>query len=325
MMYPTGRASNLSNQSFSPVNSRHRRLGFTLVELLVVIGIIALLISILLPALNRARNNANALACLSNLRTIGQMIGMYAVNNKQSLPYGYWDGIGPDGNEANSQTYNCFFTNSTPNSSDWQLLLMGNVMHAGGTTVSDLAPNLATVQKVFTCPNADPELATTLGSLSTMKTERKLHYSSHPRLMPRLDDRVQGTLLRPYKFGSIRNSSEIIMIFDASQIWDTGNGNAYPVATGLDQNGLYRNDTQAGRKWNYLINDGSIDMSPAIYTPNKDWATAAPQGSTDVRWRHGRGDLANFLFADGHSDSIRLKKNVNSDIRLRNVYVNLQK
>ena len=75
-------------------HSRKSR-GFTLVELLVVIGIIALLISILLPSLNRAREQANRIKCASNLRQIGQSIQIYANENKGAFPRTYFDAANP--------------------------------------------------------------------------------------------------------------------------------------------------------------------------------------------------------------------------------------
>jgi len=65
---------------------RTRRTAFTLVELLVVIGIIAILVGILLPTLNRARESARRVACASNLRQLANAFMMYTGENKGWFP-----------------------------------------------------------------------------------------------------------------------------------------------------------------------------------------------------------------------------------------------
>lgn len=71
---------------------RSTRAGFTLVELLVVIGIIGVLIAILVPALSVARDASYRTKCLSNLRELGAGFQMYATQYKDRIPLGYWSG-----------------------------------------------------------------------------------------------------------------------------------------------------------------------------------------------------------------------------------------
>lgn len=109
-----------------------RRQAFTLVELLVVIGIIALLISILLPALTKARESSNRTVCLSNLRQLGTALREYAIRYNDQVPVGF----------INNQKMWNYLANYSRNSGS-TVILLGLLNET----------KLLTAPKTFYCPS----------------------------------------------------------------------------------------------------------------------------------------------------------------------------
>jgi prepilin-type processing-associated H-X9-DG protein len=281
------------------------------VELLVVIGIIAVLIAILLPALSRARGQAQSVQCMSNLRQIGVAIQMYSVANKTSLPYGEWNG--PTGGNENYR---------------WFAMIQYTLSPKYGITWNDsymTGSAAARLRDLFVCP-ASP------GSSNTNANGGATQYVCHPRLMPTNDGPLKPTVgyAVPYKVSKIQHSSEIGLIWDASlylsgDLWkvkyDSG------VASFIDNGALWpprqlRSDMYAAGG---VSPDDSISMLALNGGPPNSDDT---NNGLNIRFRHQRDTQANVLMVDGHVQTFRYNKTKGpnakdvTDFLRRNLYVN---
>jgi prepilin-type N-terminal cleavage/methylation domain-containing protein/prepilin-type processing-associated H-X9-DG protein len=300
-------------ERISSPSSRARPCGFTLVELLVVIGIIAILIGVLLPALSKARENANKVKCMANLRQIGQAMFIYVNDNKGVMPFGF---------VPKNATLPGLTGPWPGDDADWTTLLITIIKK----TQSDYASNLSNetspgVRAVFMCPSVSSN--TGKGILT--------HYSGHPRLLPDLTQADKYNLpfgLQSYKLGKIKRSTEIAILFDAS-LYEAGGAGTW-IATAcafkLDNGAISKPKPQLTDDYEHAFTPMSpadpVDMTPFSFQPgdtNKD----GPNNAGNIRFRHTGDTQANALMADGHVATFNYNKNTRkTDLLRRNVYVN---
>lgn len=180
--------------------------GFTLVELLVVIGIIALLMSILMPALTKAKRQAQAVACMSNVRQIYTAIAMFAQDNKGHLPQPYLVGQLSMSSPNNPATPNVFARTLA-----WSQRASGAAGHIDlrddASALWRYIPGESTRAQIMMCPGDNGEALFGHARNETMYP-RNVSYSLNRYLLMR-DQSKPGLRL-----GSVKGASRKIMIYE---------------------------------------------------------------------------------------------------------------
>lgn len=313
-------------------NRIERKTGFTLVELLVVIGIIALLMGMLLPALNRAKEAANTVKCAGNLRSIGQGLLTYTVDYKGAFPASYIykgqkivNGVQQPDKPVNGYIH-------------WSSWIYGNKSKNG-----DVAYKSLFGWDAFKCPSIEagglpptnpfPEVA-----LAGVPTDPSCsgYDDQAPRCAYTLNEAVcprnkwvrgfQGASMpsRYVNSGSVKDAANTIL---ATEFWEDwripsdfsyGEGAANVVKSHRPVHG-------------FRGSSGELDMNkitpdifrqppvPSIYEVTYDELAVPPitpgQGSQSrLDWvgrNHGTGDIkdrrTNFLYCDGHVDTKHIR------------------
>lgn len=297
------------------VRNLRQRHAFTLVELLVVIGIIGLLISILLPALGRARASADSVKCLSNLRQIGKAMNLYMNDSRGWIVPGsiqWYDGGTARGGRGEENWATLLVSRNYLKVSN-QLKLMGSGNNGGDAWDN---PTSAGSDSVCRCPrgqDTQSSVASPSGN-ATSKTDFpnnggfwRRQSITHNQTVA--DAQVGGVIIDTWYAGNFLQPGAAAIISNTGQ-------DAFPMRV------LARNRAGTpGRMFGGPLTRQSQIRRSSETAMLFDGLRAHNYNTNNISLRHGKNDRANFLFADWHVEPVHVDQlpngstQANSDLR----------
>jgi prepilin-type N-terminal cleavage/methylation domain-containing protein/prepilin-type processing-associated H-X9-DG protein len=301
---------------------RRRTHAFTLVELLVVIGIIAVLIAVLLPVLSGVQARGRDLKCQANVRSIMQAVFNYATDNKGSMPYGFYY----NRSDPNSWMEAPENVNSEYHSWAGQV---GRYMNKNSSGIDDNIQIGVALRNVFppalTCPEA---------------LQSRNHVVSYVmNFIVGVSPRYEVAIGAAPPQAQFRPPKQTLMLKDTAVVWDTAifNGwdenSGFLVGADIDDERFWRGAHTPQYRY-YSVRDVFGVIPPGVFGQNKPVILSVGSyvyqnrdcSSVDgpdrwpyqgnLRFRHNKNTMCNVGMADGsvkqftaklESDRLRVK------------------